>query len=505
MGMVKTIFAGGWDFDRPIAMLVKHGSRGLIGGDRREFLKQASHVFLPYIDAIEKAARDEEIIHLVSHGATEAYGANRNGDGFKEAACRKYAPTFEKFAHYHRNHKNKVDKGDLFYGSIKKAAYNEEMRRVELLVGLFKNKEATDKHGDQARIADKELEKLARGDDIPVSMACRVPYDSCSWCGNQARTRDDYCTASMCKAGGCKENLTRLVKVGGDIHQLHVDNEHPTWFDISGVFRPADRIAWGAKADYLVKAAADACDGLFGVCSAKMAEDLGIMAPLAVIMEQEHGLLPGELSRAVDQQVKLAYGLDMLDRQPSLKLSREFNRAFDARTQGSFDVESIGDPGTIKCAEAMSALADEKIVLPMRDFARLCKKAELAESAQAKLPGVYGRMIADGTLERRLTDNPFAAATKQASLKARKWAAGKASAFSLEKEAVDKRCKLSAIRGHDLKTGFEKSASLVGGEASEQLARDYACYKAAALQRIASNDNEFMLTARLSLSQNHVA
>ena len=254
MGMVKFVSPLGWDFQERIVTPVKVSSRGLMGSDRAEFLKTASHAFLPQLDNV-KFAKDEVPVHLIALGSSEAYGPNRNGDGFKEATCREHHDTFVKFAKFFRNHKNKAEKGDPFFGVVKASAYNEDMRRVELLCGLNAEKSAADRNG--GFVADSELEKLARGEDLPVSMACRVANDVCSFCKHAARNRDEYCTSEKCAAGGCRTNLTRLVKVGGDLHHLHVDNPNPTWFDISRVFRPADRIAYGAKADYLTKSAED--------------------------------------------------------------------------------------------------------------------------------------------------------------------------------------------------------------------------------------------------------
>lgn len=500
MGMVKIISPHGWDFDGPVVAPIKISSRGLIGNDRSDFVKRASHAFLDVLDNI-KAAKDEEPVHVLSHGATEAYGPNRNGDGFKEATCREYHSTFEKFARWYRNHKNKDPQTS--YGIIKKSAYNETMRRVELLAFLNKEKSAAERNG--GLVADKEMEKLARGEDIAVSMACRVPYDTCSWCGNQARTRDDYCKEASCKAGGCKDNLTRLVKVGNDVHQLHVDNPRPTWFDMSNVFRPADRIAYANRADYLTKAASDGWDGIYGVCSNKVATDLGISAPLAVMMLDDS-------YRAdfldVDLQVKLAAGLDRLERQQLSNPTNElYKLAFDDRLQGKVDHAMLGEPGTQKCAEALAALAAEKIILPLREFARLTKKAELIAPATVALSGVYGRMISDGSLERRLRNNPFALATKTASAQLRRWVLQLREGLSLEKAAVDRRCQLASIRSYRmpvLETGIWSEKSASDKYEAEELARAYALYKVAALQRIAAFDDEFMLTARLGIVQNQM-
>ena len=60
-------------------------------------------------------------------------------------------------------------------GQVKSSAYNDDMRRVELISFLYANKEAAERHG--GAVADLELEKLAKDEDIPVSMSCRVPHD----------------------------------------------------------------------------------------------------------------------------------------------------------------------------------------------------------------------------------------------------------------------------------------------------------------------------------------
>ena len=46
MSMIKYISPSGWEWDRPIAVPVPISSRGLIGNDRREFMKLAGHSFV---------------------------------------------------------------------------------------------------------------------------------------------------------------------------------------------------------------------------------------------------------------------------------------------------------------------------------------------------------------------------------------------------------------------------------------------------------------------------
>ncbi len=497
MGMVKVFSPSGWDFDVPTAEMVKVASGGLRGYDRAAFVKRASatsNIFLPYLDSVKFAA-DEIPVHLIALGASEFYGPNRNGDGFKAAACRNYHDTFVKYARFYRNHKNKDPA--ISYGMVKLSAYNPEMQRVELLVALNAEKSAADRNG--GFVADREITKLASGDDLCVSMACRVPYDECSFCHHKARTRDEYCTSSMCKAGGCADNLTRLVKLGSDTHHLHVDNSFPTFFDISDVFRPADRTAWGSRADYLEKAAS--AGGFFEIGGAKTAEDFGLHAPLSVLMAQETP--DGHYDRQVFAQVKLCYGLAHLQKQAMD--GGEVRRAFGSQIQPELDFSDLDVGDNIKLAGALAAMADRKIIVSLRDFARLTKRAALVPVAGVKLAGVYDRMLDDGSLERRLTNNAYAPAEFLASAKQRNAAESLVPGYSLEKSAVERRSLLSAIRQYSLPStpvasGNEKTAA--DGTAAEELVRDYACYKAAALERIARTDDEFILTARYAEWQN---
>jgi len=234
--MIKITSPDSQDFGVPAVEMVKQSSRGLRGDDLKSFIKRAGHEFADKLRDVN-VAPGEQLVHLIAIGATESYGPNRNGDGFKSATCRKYHPTFVKHARWYRNHQNKDEAKS--YGIIKMSAFNEAMKRIELLVALNGTKEAADRN--KGLVADKEMQKIASGsNDWGVSMACRVPFDVCSGCGNKAANRSTYCTERNCKYGGCYNNLT---KVAADGHVLHLDNPDPTWVDISDVYRPADRIA----------------------------------------------------------------------------------------------------------------------------------------------------------------------------------------------------------------------------------------------------------------------
>lgn len=335
---------------------------------------------------------------------------------------------------------------------------------------------------------------------------CRVNYDECGFCGHKATKRDDYCTAKTCKAGGCKDNLTRLIKVGNDVHHMHVRNPMATWFDMSMVFRPACRTSYAGKADYLTKMAEDMSQWGRGIGGAKLAEDMGVTAPWSVLQDDYHGLPVNRHVPAVAEQLKLAEALVAYESRPQLHLGPDVKRAFDVRVQTSVDTALLGEPGTEKCAMALAALADQKIVLGLRDFAGLVKKAELTTQAASRLPGIYTRMYRDGELEPRIANNAFPLSTKTAEYKQRQWAARNKGHLSLEKQAVDYRMRLSSVRCYTvpaLITGYVKEGA--DAEAAEELARDYAIYKVAALHHIASFDDDFATTCRIAMSQNCVS
>lgn len=235
-----------WGEDNPRCALIERSSRGVI--NKQAFVKRAcasSDELLSKIDNMD-VKKGEVLLHLIGLGATESYGPNRNGDGFSKEACRKYHPCFVKEARVYRDHKN-TDKSKS-YGIVKASAFNEAMDRVELIVALNSTPEAA--RANKGLLADKEMQKLASGKDIPFSMACSVPYDICSYCGNKAHTQSEYCKGTheggRCKAGGLRHNMGKIASVDGELVQLYADNTKPAFFDISHVFVPADRIAYSS-------------------------------------------------------------------------------------------------------------------------------------------------------------------------------------------------------------------------------------------------------------------
>ncbi len=282
----------------------------------------------------------------------------------------------------------------------------------------------------------------------------------------------------------------------------------PTFFDISNVFRPADRIAYAGKANWITKAASAGWDGTYECDRIKAASDMGIEAPISVIIAQD--TMPvGTWRPQFEAMVKLAHGMAALEQQTEKWASPEVARAFAADVQPDVNLDSLelSSDKPEKIAAALGALADQKIILSLRDFGRMTKRAGFVDDAGKCIKGAMYRMIADGSLETRLANNRFAPAEKLASAKQRQVAARMVSTYSLAKEAVDARCRLSVVRGHSTpstKTTYWTEKKSHDSVLVEELARDYACYKIAALRRISEFDNEFPLTARTSMCQNQV-
>jgi hypothetical protein len=491
--VLKFVSPSGWDFDRQSVVPMKVGSRGLIGEDRRDFLKTAAAEFGPKLADI-RFESDESPVHLIALGATEYWGANRNGDGFKSAVCRRRHPTFVKDAVWYRNHKNKKEKGDPYFGRIKAAAYNEDMHRVELIVGLNAKESAARRNG--GFVADQELEKLARGDDLPVSMAAYVPYDVCSFCGNKAKNRAEYCTREKCAAGGCRDNLARIVKVGGDVHHLHVDNPDDgrfVWFDISHVRGPADRTAYGASASHLLKAAADTAAEFDTRSYFEFADS---QTPPSELLLTNSGITV-QASPEKFAQIKLANALALLEKSSDF-LEAETWRAV---TTPAFPTEKLASYGSTKCSAQLAALADRAVFLSFSDFARLTAREHLVKTAQPMLPRAYTSLLADDSFVAAV-GNGLPVAECLVPEATRSFAVSCHDSHSFRKDAADRRVFESCITGKS-RPDFVKHAR-VADVSSLDLVRDYSLYKLAAMWRSICVGYEPMEVARCGLAQNWI-
>lgn len=485
MSMIKVIQPHSQDFSEPVAALIKVSSRGIIGHDKEAFVKRAGAEFVEKVSNI-KFASDEVPVHLIAIGATEDYGPNRNGDGFSRETCQKDHSTFEKLARFYRDHANKNPAKS--FGLVKASYYNEPMKRIELICALNGTKEAADRNG--GLIADKELEKLASGKDIPVSMACKIPYDICSSCGNKARTRAEYCDSTEngghCKSGGLKHNMGRVLEDG---HILHADNIKCAFFDISHVFRPADRIAY--VSGKLEKAASAGAV----VSGAELAEQLGVTMPF--------GLDAASASKRAAQQFTALQQLAQAE-QESINNGAGWAQvalATNPAVQPSLDVNACP---FAKMAEVLRGLADAGVILSVRDFLALTVKSanvELVDAVTNALPNIFSKLAAEEDVVSLLENNKFYPADSAPSY-VRLWAEKAATTHSMLAPNVEKRAYLAAIRNvNPIKVQTEKRAST---EAENALAKHYALYKIAAFAAAGEKYRNNLLTANHCVLQNYV-
>lgn len=484
MSMIKVIQPNSQDFSEPVAALIKVSSRGIIGHDKQAFVKRAGAEFVEKVSNIKFAA-DEIPVHLIAIGATEDYGPNRNGDGFSRETCKKDHHTFEKFARFYRDHANKNPAKS--FGLVKASYYNEPMKRIELICALNGSKEAADRNG--GLLADKEMEKLSAGKDIPVSMACKIPFDICSSCGNKARTRAEYCDSiengGHCKAGGLKHNMGRVLEDG---HILHADNIKCSFFDISHVFRPADRIAY--VSGRLEKAASA---GL--ISGAELAEQLGVTMPF--------GLDTAGASKRAAQQLHALQQLAQAEQECVNNGSGWAQSALSSHpaVQPALDVNACP---FAKMAEVLRGLADAGVILSVRDFLALTVKSanvKLVDAVTYALPNIFSKLAAEEDIGSTLETNKFYPA-EGASESVRLWAEKVATTHSTLTPNIEKRAYLAAIRNvKPTKPETEKRAST---NAEIALAKHYALYKIAAFAAASEKYQNNLLTANHCVLQNYV-
>ena len=480
MAFTKIITPGSQDFHEPVAQLIKFSSRGLHGNDLDAFIKRASVQFVDKIAGM-RFGPGEEPVHLLAVGATETYGPNRNGDGFKKATCQQYHPTFVKLARWYRDHNNKDTRKGR--GIIKASDYNPKMHRIELIVALNATKEAADRN--RGLVADEEMEKLAKGEDIPVSMAARVSHDVCSGCGNHARTRKDYCGPETCtKYGGLRDNMAKTFEDG---HILHADNPDPAFFDISKVFRNADRIAFTLGR---AKAAADfhaACDDATAVPGearggAAIAERLGVSPPIWLLTDG-----PWSDPRIVGQ-LKIAQELIQMEDKLADSVPAALDRAFERSVQ---PVRGGLPEGPFKLAHVITALADARCMLPLPTFIAIMagesteKAAAIADAVAPRLAGVYNRLASDPRLEEDLRQNPYLP-QNQAPRRLRHWALKYANEWSLDRPRVVERLQLSVLRQPRPNQRRQPMAKIATTAKTDEMAKEYALYQLGLLQHLAS-------------------
>ncbi len=464
--MTKVVFPHAFNFNAPVARLMNVHSRGIDS----DWMQKRAAVLTDELRAV-RPEDGQSFIHLITMGAQEFYGANRNGDGFNEKTAKWELPepkkgvqkvitldggltqghrTFMKYAHVYKDHVNKDP--ELRSGDVHAEAYNPEMHRGELIIKVQNDK------------WEPELEKLASGDDIAFSMSCKVPYDICSICGNRAPSRKEYCDH-------LKNEMSRVKEAG---HQVFAINDRPLFFDISGVFRPADRIAYGLRK---VASAGGAVEEF--IPSAQLAEAWGVFAPRRVLMDTSprhvrEKLAAMECMAAMEKQIEATGKL----------LSPELSAGV---SECGIDDDAALKMRSVDWNELMGTLSEAKICLPVRDFFRLVlgdkynSVAGEMDSVQSLLPGIFSRMSDGGDEVEDVTGmKTYDPAAGLVPKSVRDAVESLKSGMSLDEEPARRRISITVLRGGSPDASLRKvSHDLTPSNQAKYLAKQYAAYQLA--------------------------
>lgn len=456
--MIKLIPPGSQDLGYPLVSVIKRSSRGLRGSDLSQLIERAGAKFAAEVKGLEFGP-GEEPVHAIILGATERYGVNKNFDGWLADMCRRCHNTFPKYARIYRDHHNKNP--ERSYGVIKASSFNEDMQRIELVAAFNATREAADRNG--GLVADLEMNKLASGQDMALSHACRVPFDQCSACQHKAARREDYCLGvhegGSCPYGGLRHNIGKVAEDG---HVLHADNPEGKFFDCSHVTssRQADRIAYllgpWKEAQAPIKSGAELADEL-GLVEPYQCRADEFPEPLRADLRSLHDLLlANENWSGADPA-----GLSLLEQRRCPELS-QVKLASERRT-------------------VLLALAEQKVLLPVPEFLsletgqELSKIAALAEQVEQLLPEALQGLAQSPVLENLLASSPYRFVSDHAQAPAHALAVKCASLYGLDLRSCRQRA------GEAVWTEKSKrfnNAAPVSAE-GQHWAQRYALYKTA--------------------------
>jgi hypothetical protein len=338
--------------------------------------------------------KDHFLIHNVIVGGQEAYGQNKNGDGWPKLACVNRCHTFvTKFAAGHENDYDHVTGGGMHYrehrnrnrreaiGIVKASAWNPELQRIENIKWGHKKK------------AEEQYELAKSGKNLSYSMSARVPHDRCNCCGHLAKRASDYCDDLKYHMNQWRPEFQKYA---------FAINDEPTFYDDSWVENPADRIAhyleYRFHDDELQKAAhvgrvitgtewAEFYDKDIPDAEEPTAFSLLKLAMLTKLAEDETWL--NELPKNAAVTPKVAFARELLQHPAISEVDDASLVAFRSL-----------QPGTL-----FRELAKRASVLPFISFAAYAQGISIEEAAKSPvvkcaaakhLPGIFNTLLRAG-------------------------------------------------------------------------------------------------------------
>jgi len=453
----KLIFPDAFDFGMPTASLVPLHSRGVDD----QWLHKRAAMFDNDLDSFERKP-GHQYIHLISVGAWDRYGPNNNGDAFIRKNATHTCPhpkdpsrktidltgglteyhdkTFMKNGKVYKDHVNKHKDGTPS-GYIVKAAYNSNMDRGELIVGVDESKWRN------------ELQKVASGEPIYFSMGSDCPEDICSYCHNEARKLSDYCVH-------LKKHAMQIASDGTQVCAL---TPRPFFHDISGVGRPAEKICFGLR-----KVASQVITG------AELAEMYSLAPPAEIF--------PYGSSAA--RRYNLLQKLAKIEKE--ILMSTDPEEGIEGFCHGSgfgeVDDDIVGRLSGEDPHAVLGALKRFKVVLPADLFFRMIMGDKFADiepdmdDVKASIPGVLGRVLESSNVGEVLGDGSYEESGCCDGAMMRD-AEAMMPECSIHAEPVRVRVIRAVVNGTPVggKTVIEKKAGEVS-ERAELLATEYANY-----------------------------
>jgi len=224
----KRIRPDAFNFEVPVAKLMEVHSKGV---DKGWLMKRAA-MFDDIKDDI-KPEKGHTLIHVITTGAMETYGANSNCDGFNrhsrsytlpmpkrgseatitlDGGLDKYHKTYMDKGYVYKNHKDNKNP-DNASGTIIKEAMNDDLNRGELIISVD-----NDKWHD-------EIEKLANDEPVYLSQGCFIAGTLVSTLNGSRIPVEDVQAGDVVvnRKGKCvRVESTRVIKIkDGLFNRIH--------------------------------------------------------------------------------------------------------------------------------------------------------------------------------------------------------------------------------------------------------------------------------------------
>ena len=440
----------GWEFDfLPVSEV-----RMTRSGVDSTWSKQAS--VAPIFDGVFEEyplQKGHTLLWVAPVAALEKFSCNVNGDSFSKKACQDYHHTFLT-AHKFMEHAN--DDPSKGTGRPVASAYNEKMARIEILVDI---------ENDKNPLA---MQKIANGEPIDTSMACRVDYDVCSICGNKATHRegpmpdennpDELNTPG---AGYCKHARYALSQFLDDGRRVYVDNPHPNFFDISEVKTAAEVIARTMR---LRKAASRGTT----VSGAELAAEAGFNRPLYV-----KAALPNRYRNKLQLGNKLAQIEKQIPGQ-----AMEVGTLARALPRFSQVLRKTLKKSSSRPTGVQGILDETGIILGLRDFAQLIENypESTIKQAQSRLGDLFTSLASANLLADVCNNGTYDNPPETFDLELKKVARDSVKEASIFPDAIRER----TVLGEQVTIKKAKNVGVADPQ-SDQLLQKYAAYLLATL------------------------